>query len=274
MGGVEKLIGPHDSDEGIGIGEIDDVVGVAGEHVDGLDAVATDVKLDHLVGADAALLDEGVAADDDEELPLGVVPVLPLGDAGARNVDTELPAVSRAQQFGKGTALVDVHLKGKSHFLLGQVTQVGGVEFFLNAASGYLRYNEGGGLVVVLSQQFDDAAEGDLVGDRTVTITAVGGGHDVETLKLTMQFTTFEGIKHGIDEVVDIEQLKFHGGVVDLDGQVVGDVVAEGGHGAVVVGAAPLAEKIRETVDEHLCAGLCCVREKEVFARFLTASIL
>ena len=208
VGGVERLIGPHDGDEGIGVREIDDVVGVTGKHMDGLDAVAADVKFNHLVRANAALLDKGVAADDDEELPLGVVPVLTLGDAGARDIDAELPAVGRAQQFSKGTALVNVHLQGKGHFLLGQVTQVGGVEFFLDTTGGYLGHDERGGLVMVLSQQFDDAAEGDLVGDRTVAITAVGGGHDVETLKLTVQFTTFECIEHGVDKVVDIEQLK------------------------------------------------------------------
>ena len=148
MGGVERLVGPHDGDERVGVGEIDDVVGVAGEHVHSLDAVVTDVKLYHLVGANLSLLDEGMAADNDEELPLGVVPMLALGDTRAGDVDTELAAVGRAQQFGEGAALVDVHLQRESHFFLRQITQVSGVKFFLDAAGGDLRYHEGGGLVV------------------------------------------------------------------------------------------------------------------------------
>ena len=274
MGGVERLIGPHDGDERVGIGEIDDVVGVAGEHVDGLDVVAADIKLYHLVGTNLALLDEGMAADNDEELPLGVVPMLALSDAREGDVDAELAAVGRAEQFGERTALVDVHLQGKGHFLLGQIAQVGGVKFFLNAAGGNLGYDEGGGLVVVLVQQFNDAAESDFVGDRAVAIASVVGGHDAEALKLAVPLTAFKGVKHTGDEVVDVEQLELHRGVVDLDGKVVGDVVAEGGHSAVVVGAAPLAKEVGETVDEHLCAGLYCVKEKEVFASFLAASVL
>ena len=96
MGGIERLVGPHHGDEVFGVGEVDDVVGVAGKHVDGLDAVAADLKLHHLVAADAALLDKAVAADNDEELPLGMVPVLPLGDARTGDVDTELPIVGCA----------------------------------------------------------------------------------------------------------------------------------------------------------------------------------
>ena len=95
--GVEDLVSPHDDDEIFGVGEVDDVVGVAGEHVDGLDVVAADFKFDGVVGAagggvgaDLAFLDEAVAGDDDEEFPFGVVPVLAFGDAGFGDVDADL----------------------------------------------------------------------------------------------------------------------------------------------------------------------------------------
>ena len=38
--GVEDLVAVHDCYEVLGVGEVDDVVGVAGEHDDGLDVVA------------------------------------------------------------------------------------------------------------------------------------------------------------------------------------------------------------------------------------------
>ena len=38
--GVEDLVAVHHCDEIFCVGEVDDVVGVAGKHVDGLDVVA------------------------------------------------------------------------------------------------------------------------------------------------------------------------------------------------------------------------------------------
>ena len=78
---VEDLVGPHERDEFLRLAQVDDVVGVSGEHVDGLDSVAVDFKLEDFVRADFALLDQAVTGDDDEELPLGVVPVPALRDS-------------------------------------------------------------------------------------------------------------------------------------------------------------------------------------------------
>ena len=77
---IENLVAVHHCDEVFGVGEVDDVVGVAGEHVDALDVVASDFKFDDFIGAQLALLDEAVTADNDEKLPLGVVPMLTFGD--------------------------------------------------------------------------------------------------------------------------------------------------------------------------------------------------
>ena len=56
---------------------------VTRKHVDGLDVVAIDFPLQHLAFriVEVALLDEAVTLDHDELLELGVVPMLPLGDA-------------------------------------------------------------------------------------------------------------------------------------------------------------------------------------------------
>ena len=86
MVGVEQLVCPHEGDEVLGIAEIDDIVRPAGDHVDGFDLVAADLKADLLVRVDIALLDQRATADDDEEFPLRVMPVLTLGDTGIGDI--------------------------------------------------------------------------------------------------------------------------------------------------------------------------------------------
>ena len=77
---IEYLVAVHDGNEVFGVGEVDDVVGVAGGHDDGLDFVTTNFIVQHFVCAFLAELDEAVARDDDELFPLGVVPMFTLGD--------------------------------------------------------------------------------------------------------------------------------------------------------------------------------------------------
>ena len=57
--------------------------------------------------------------------------------------------------------------------------------------------------------------------------------------------------QHLVHEVVDVEELQLHRGVVDGVGAAVGDCVAEGRHRGVVARAAPLAVEVGEAVDEH-----------------------
>ena len=94
---VEEFIGPHEGDEVFRFGEVDDVVGVARQHVDRLDLLSADLKLQHLIRPDLPFLNQGVTGDDDEELPLAVVPVLPLRDPGLRDIDAELSVIHGLQ---------------------------------------------------------------------------------------------------------------------------------------------------------------------------------
>ncbi len=82
LGGIEELVGPHQSNQILGFAEIDDVVGIAGQHMHGLDLLTADLKFQHLVRAQPALLNESVAGDDDKELPFRMVPMLPLRNTG------------------------------------------------------------------------------------------------------------------------------------------------------------------------------------------------
>ncbi len=80
--GGEALVAVHHCYEVVGGGEADDVVGVAREHVHGLNFVAAYLEVEYFVRADAALLNQAFASNHDKEFPLGIVPMLTLGDAG------------------------------------------------------------------------------------------------------------------------------------------------------------------------------------------------
>ena len=88
-----------------------------------------------------------------------------------------------------------------------------------------------------------------------------------------MVLFAFQCMNHLVNEVVDIEQFQLHTWVVDGDWQVVGDIVAECGYGAVVVGAAPFAIEVRETVNQHLSTCFLAIRQEQVFASLLAATI-
>ena len=118
---IEYLVAIHDGDEVFGVGEVDDVVGVAGEHNDTLDFVTTHLVVEDFVRALLAELDEAVARNDDKLFPLGVVPMLTLGDTRLRDVDAYLAAVEGVNQFGERTAGIDVHLQVEDGLFLGKV---------------------------------------------------------------------------------------------------------------------------------------------------------
>ena len=276
MLGVEHFITVHHSDEILSIGEVDDVVGVAREHMDGLDVVAFDLPLQHFTFGivQVPLLDEPVALDHNKLLELGVVPVLALGDAGLGDVDAHLTCIERVHQLGEGAAVVHVHLEGEGHFLLGQVAEVGAIELLGKAAGRDLGDEEGMRLGGKGLEEVYYLAQGCFVRCWHKAILAVCLRQHVKPVELAMVLVALEGGKHLIHQVIDIEQLQLYAGVVHSVGQVVGKGVAEGSHGTVVVGAAPLAKEVGETVDEHTGSGLLAVLQEEVFAGLLAAAIL
>ena len=79
-----------------------------------------------------------------------------------------------------------------------------------------------------------------------------------------MGFPALQSVQQLGHQVVDIDQLQLRGRIVDLNGQIVCNVVAEGGHDAVIVGTAPLAEQVGQPVDQHLGTGLLPVVEKQL----------
>lgn len=147
-------------------------MGVAGEHDDGLDFVTTHFVVEDFVSAFLAELDEAVARDDDELLPLGVVPMLTLGDAGLGNVDAHLTAIEGVDQFGERTAGIDVHLQIEDSFFFGQVAQEGAIETLCKRIGRDFRNHQCLGHVGKLVEQVHDFAEGRLVGDGAIAVAA------------------------------------------------------------------------------------------------------
>ena len=120
--------------------------------MDSFDLVAGHLEGDLLVGKDIALLNQRTAADDDEELPLAVVPVLPLGDAGLADVDAELTAIDGLDQLGEGAAVVAVHFECELEFIRRQVAEIEAVEFLCKAIVRNFRDYQRLGLLLELLQ--------------------------------------------------------------------------------------------------------------------------
>ena len=79
---VKLFVCPHQRDQILSVAAVDYVVGVAGQHVNGLYIVARNLKVEYFVRADLALLYQRPSAYDNEELPLGVMPMLAFCNAG------------------------------------------------------------------------------------------------------------------------------------------------------------------------------------------------
>ena len=126
------------------MGEVDDVMGIAGEHVDGLDVIAINFPLQHAAFGviEVTLLDEAVTLDHNELLKLGVVPVLALGYAGLGNVDAHLTGIKGVYQLGEAAAVIYVHPERECGLLVWQVAEVGTVEFLSKTADWNLRNHQ------------------------------------------------------------------------------------------------------------------------------------
>ena len=113
---------------------------------------------------------------------------------------------------------------------------------------------------------------------------AVIGGHialstivaedSVYTLKLAVMLLSLKGIQHFLYQIIYVYQLQLCSGIIYLYGQVICYVVAEGSHGAVVVGLAPFAENVWETVDQHLCPSRFRVFKKQLFPGLFASAIV
>lgn len=257
--GVEGLVGPHDRHEVLGVGQVGDGVRVAGDHLHGAHVGTRDGVL--VDGERIALrvlphlpqLDNRGAGDHQEPLPLAHMPVVALGDPGPRDVDGDLAALRRAQELREGAAVVGVGLEAIGEVTRLVVGQERAPELLGEGPLGKVGNGKRLAAVAEAVEQVDDLAQRPHVGvgdvAELVTVDAV------EAIVAAAVLLAQQRTQHLVHEVVDVEELQLHRGVIHGVGAAVGDGVAEGGHGGVVARAAPLAVEVGEAVDEHRRVG-------------------
>ncbi len=249
-------------------------MGVAREHVDGLDVVAGDLELDDLVRVQPALLDEPMPGDHDEELPFGVMPMLPLRDARLGDVDGHLAGVQRMHELRERAAVIDIHLERERHLRGREIAQVGRIQLLRERALRDVRDHQRPGLRGELVEQVDNLAQRRPVRRGHIAIAAVLHREHPETVELAAVLLPAQAGDHLVHEIVDIQQLQLHRRVIDRIRQVVRHRVAERRHRGIVVGPAPLPEQVREPVNQHLSTRVDAIVEEQLLPRLLAAAVL
>ena len=89
-----------------------------------------------------------------------------------------------------------------------------------------------------------------------------------------MMLLALQCVDHLLNKVIDVEQFKFYTWVVDRDGEVIGDVVAECGYGTIVVWATPFAVEVGEAIDQDFGTCLLAILQEQVLACLLATAIL
>ena len=145
-------------------------------------------------------------------------------------------------------------------------------------------------------EQVHDLAEGRLVGDGAIAVAAYFfehrfhrlnrffiiratcgitiHGNNFQAVKLAMVLLALQGADHLFYKVIDVEQFKFYTWVVDRDGEVIGDVVAEGGYGTIIIRSAPFAVEVGETIHQYFGTCFFTIVQEQVLASLLATTIL
>ena len=144
-------------------------------------------------------------------------------------------------------------------------------ELLGEGAVGEVGHRERLAAVAESAQQVDDLAQGLHVGFRDIAEPV--SLYPLEALVAAAVLLAEQGAQHLVDQVVDIEELELHGGVVHGVGAPVGDGVAEGGHSGVVARAAPLAVEVGEAVDEDRSARALGVLPEQALPRELGLAV-
>ena len=250
---------------------------VAGDHLHGAHVEPRDdVLVDGERVAPGVLphlpqLDARGAGDHQEPLPLAHVPVVALGDAGLAHVDRDLAALRSAQELGERAAVVGIGLEAVGEVPRLVVGQERAPQLLGEGSVGKVRNRERLAAVAEATQQVDNLAKGLHIGlGHVAKVFAVDA---LKPLIAAAVLLPQQCSQHLVDEVVDVEELEFHGWVVDGIGSPVRDGVAERCDGGVVARAAPLAVEVGEAVDEHRRAGPLGVLAEQALPRQLGLAV-
>ena len=227
-------------------------MGIPGGDIHHREVFAADLVGDHRGITHLAEADHAFALQDDEFFMLGLMPVVALGDVRLGHVQADLPTAAHVQKLREGAPLVGMGDGGPGEILRRQEAEIGGVELLHQRVALV-----GGGQAVPQAgeglDQLGHAAQLHLMDGLDGAPFAFPAG------------LALHGAEKFLRHVVDIDQPQRHGGVVDRDGQTPGHVMAEGGHGAIIVGAAPFAENVGQTVKIHRRACLPAIVRHGLF---------
>ena len=121
MAGIKALVCPHHSHQILCLGQIDDVMGIAREHMDCLNVLTGRLELYYLVIPNFSLLNQPMTRYYDEKFPLGVMPVLTLSNTRLCDIDGDLTAGVCFQKLRKAPSLIPIHFERKRHLVRGQI---------------------------------------------------------------------------------------------------------------------------------------------------------
>ena len=109
MARVENLIASHNSYQILGVGDVDNIMRPARDHVDCFYFVSGHFKFYQLTGINISLLDQAMAMNHNELLPFGIVPVLAFRNTRFADIDGNLTTVCRMYQLYKASSVIAVH---------------------------------------------------------------------------------------------------------------------------------------------------------------------
>lgn len=83
---IENFVAVHYCYEFIRIAQVNNIVSVTREHNDALDFISTYLIIEDFTGSFLAKLNQTMTGNNDEQLPLGMMPMLTLGYSRLRDI--------------------------------------------------------------------------------------------------------------------------------------------------------------------------------------------
>ena len=185
------------------------------------DLITRNLEVQDFIRTDSALLDEAMAANNDEELPFGIVPVLSFCDAWLADVDAYLATVQCMYELSERTPVINIHLQRERDLLFWKITEICAVQLLSKRVLWDLWDHESLWLVCEAVDQVNDFAKSYFVGYGAVAVRLpvgagndgmVGAGNDeryyVEAIVGATVFVALKSINHFINEVINVKE--FH----------------------------------------------------------------
>ena len=174
--------------------------------MDRLNFVPGNLKLHRFSGVNVPFLNQAMTSNHNEQLPLGVVPVLPLGDSGTADVDAHLSTVGGMNQLGKGATVVHIHLQSILEPVRRQIGQIQGVQLLGKRTVWHLGHHKRTRLRLELLQQIYDLAQRDLVGHGDAAVATICFQNGLHTVKFTVLLLALQQVEHSFYQIIDVQQ--------------------------------------------------------------------